>query len=198
MTRLGVCLVAISCLLFGACGSDDATQVAQQPATPAPAAPKPAPAAKPAAADPTDKMARAVGNGKPGAAVEIRYEFQSKPEVGKPIQVEVAFIPNAGTDALTATFTGMEGITVAGELTAHFDKLEQGKPYKHTISLLPEAAGVYYVTVSVETQIGSSTLGRTFSIPFVVGDIQVQEKPKAPPQKDATGQAVQPMKAKEN
>lgn len=198
MTRLGVCLVAISCLLLGACGSDEATQVAQQPVTPAPATPKPAPAAKPAVVDPTDKMARAVGNGKPGAAVEIRYEFQSKPEVGKPIQVEVAFIPNAGTDALTATFTGMEGITVAGELTAHFDKMEQGKPYKHTISLLPEAAGVYYVTVSVETQIGGSTLGRTFSIPFVVGDIQVQEKPKAPPQKDATGQAVQPMKAKEN
>lgn len=199
MTRLGVCLSALTFLLLGACGSDDANTQAAQPPRPAPAAaPKPVPAAKPATADPTEKMAHAVGNGKPGAAVDIRYEFQSKPEVGKPTQIEVAFIPNAGTDALSATFTGMDGITVAGQLSAHFDKLEQGKPYKHTISLLPEAAGVYYITVSVETQISGASLGRTFSIPFVVGDVQAQQKPKAPPQKDSTGQAIQPMKAKEN
>jgi hypothetical protein len=143
-------------------------------------------------------MARAVSNGKPGAAVDIRYEFQSKPEVGKPTQIEVAFIPNAGTDALDATFTGMDGITVAGQLSAHFDKLEQGKPYKHTISLLPDAPGVYYITVSVDTRISAAKLARTFSIPFVVGAAQAQQKPKAPPQKDSTGQAVQPMKAKED
>jgi hypothetical protein len=199
MTRFGVCVSAIALLFLGACGSDDpAAQAAQQPAKSAPSAPKPAAKAKAAAADPTDKMARAVGNGKPGAAVDIRYEFNSKPEVGKPTQVEVAFIPNAGTDALNATFTGMDGITVAGQLSAHFDKLEQGKPYKHTVSLLPEAAGVYYITVSVETQIGGASLNRTFSIPFVVGDVQTEQKPKAPPQKDASGQAIQPMKAKES
>jgi hypothetical protein len=198
MTRFGVCLSAIALTLLSACGSEDATpQANQPPAKSAPVASKP-PATKPAAAESTEKMARAIGNGKPGASVDIRYEIQSKPEVGKPTAIEVAFIPNAGTDALTATFTGMEGITVAGQLAAHFDKLEQGKPYKHTISLLPEAAGVYYVTVSVETELGASSLSRTFSIPFVVGDLQAEQKPKAPPQKDASGQAIQPMKAKES
>jgi len=198
MTRFGICLSAFVFLCLSACGSDDASsQVAQQPAKAAATVPKPA-AAKPAGADPTEKMAHAVGNGKPGAAVEIRYEFQSKPEVGKPTQIDVNFVPNAGADALTATFTGMDGITVAGQLAAHFDKLEQGRPYKHTISLLPEAAGVYYVTVSVETELNGTSLSRTFSIPFVVGDVQAQQKPKAPPQKDASGQAIQPMKAKEN
>jgi hypothetical protein len=198
MTRLGICLLSIASVFLSACGSEDATpQVAQQPAKSVDTAPKPVASAK-ASADPTEKMAHAVGNGKPRAAVDIRYEFQSKPEVGKPTQIEVDFIPNAGTDALTATFTGMDGITVAGHLAAHFDKLEQGKPYKHTISLLPEAAGVYYVTVSVETEISGASLSRTFSIPFVVGDVQALQKPKAPPQKDASGQAIQPMKAKES
>jgi hypothetical protein len=198
MTRLGACVLAAAFVFVSACGSEDASpQAAAQTAKPAEPAPKRV-AAKPAVVDPTEKMAHAVGNGKPGAAVEIRYEFQSKPEVGKPTQIEIAFIPNAGTDALNATFTGMDGITVAGQLSAHFDKLEQGKPYKHSISLLPEAAGVYYITVSVETQISGSSLSRTFSIPFVVGGVQTEQKPKAPPQKDSSGQAIQPMKAKEN
>src|SRR4051812_1191182 len=97
-TRFGICLSA-SLLFLSACSSDDTSmQAGQQPAKPATTTPKPA-AAKPPGTDPTEKMAHAVGNGKPGAAVEIRYEFQSKPEVGKPTQIDVNFVPNAGTDA---------------------------------------------------------------------------------------------------
>lgn len=156
-------------------------------------------ASKPATApsDPALKMARAVGNGKPGAAVDIRYEILARPEVGAPTEVEIVFIPSAGVDALVATISGMDGITVAGELKPSFSSVEPGTPYKHTFSLLPDRTGVFYITVSVDTQIGGSTLGRTFSIPFAVGDVQVRQKSTPEPVKDATGQAIQPMKAKE-
>jgi hypothetical protein len=52
---------------------------------------------------------------------------------------------------------------------------------------------VYYVTVAVTTTLSGASIGRTFSIPFVVGAVPVQEK--AAPPKDASGQAVEPMKA---
>lgn len=180
--------------LLAACGSDPdpaaTAPVAQtQPAVQAQPAPVPV--------DPTAKMARAVGSGKPGAAVDIKYEFLARPETGKPVELQVALIPSAGVDSMEATFSGMEGITLAGTLTASFGSVTAGEPYKHTVSVLPNRDGVFYVTATVNTQIGGATLARTFSIPFVVGTAPVQQKAKAP-EKDATGQAIEPMKAEES
>jgi hypothetical protein len=185
-------ILATLALLAG-CGSEP------EPEASAPAVnttPKPAPAAK-AADDSTTRMARAVGDGKPGAAVDIRYEIAGKPEIGVPTQVKIAFIPSAGVETLDATMTGMEGITIAGDLKAHFENVESGKPYEHTFSLLPDREGIYYVTVAVKTTIGGSSIGRTFSIPLVVGARQAQQQ-KPAPAKDASGQAIQPMKAEES
>jgi hypothetical protein len=188
-----LCFAVMASLLAG-CGSDEpppapATQPPKQVAQPKPAAP--------AVADPTEKMARAVGNGKPGAAVDIKYEFAGKPEVGKPVQLEVAFIPSAGVDSLEATFGGMEGLTLAGPLTASVSNAKPGEAYKHSLSVLANQNGVFYITVSVNTQISGASLGRTFSIPFVAGNLAaVQEKPKTTT--DGSGQAVKPMKAQES
>jgi hypothetical protein len=184
MKRTVTCLSIVAAVLLSACGSE-----ADPEATAAPAPKTTAPA------DPIQKMARAVGDGKPGAAVGIRYDFLGKPAVGTPTELEIALIPNAGVDSLAATITGMEGVTLSGPLTANFTGVEPGKPYSHKISVLPDRTGVFYITVSVSTQIGQSALGRTFSIPFVVGNVPAQQKAAAP--RDASGEAIQSMKAQE-
>lgn len=192
MNRLALFgLVAGFALASGGCGSDPEPEATQS------AAPSTEQRAAPAQTvnDPTARMARAVGDGKPGAAVELRYDFASKPEVGVPTEVAIAFIPRAGVDALDATISGMDGITVAGSLKAHFDQVESGKAYEHKVSLLPERAGVFYITVEVTTTLGGATVGRTYSIPFVAGAPAAQRK--AEPPKDASGQAVESMKAEE-
>ena len=195
MNASRVLQVVALALIFGgsltACGSDPEPE--GKAVTP-PSAPKPKPAVA-AGADPTAKMARAVGNGKPGSAVDIKFDFKARPEAGTPVEVEVVLIPSAGVDAMDATFSGMDGITLAGTLSASFTEVKSGQPYSHTISVLPSQNGVFYVTVTVNTQIGGATLGRTFSIPFVVGETVGQRKPA--PAKDANGQAIEPMKAKE-
>jgi hypothetical protein len=190
MNRFNLGFSIVSLAMLTACGSEpepEATAAAQ--AAPVAKAPALAPD------DPRVKMARAVGNGKPGAALEIRYEFVGKPAVGAPTELQIAFIPNPGVDAIEANIAGMDGITVAGPQTASFTAVEPGKPYTHTISVLPDRAGVFYVTVAASTHIGGSSLGRTFSIPFVVGNVSPQQKPE--PQLDAAGEAIQPMEAKE-
>jgi hypothetical protein len=55
---------------------------------------------------------------------------------------------------------------------------------------------VYYVTAVVSTEISGVTLSRTYAIPFVAGAV-TQQKVQAPPETDAQGQPVEPMKAKE-
>lgn len=184
-----LCVPMATLALLGACSSE-----------PEPEASAPAPTSQGAVAavpkDETATFAKAVGDGKPGAAVGIRYEFSGKPSIGVPTELDVAFIPNAGVDSMEATLGGMEGITLAGPLTASFNAVEAGKAYRHKVSVLPDRTGVFYITVSVNTQIAGSALNRTFSIPFVVGQPAVQQK--AAPAKDAKGEAIEPMKAEEN
>jgi hypothetical protein len=190
-------LVAAALLLV-ACDSEPAPE-SRAESVASVAKPKPATPAKSAAGaanDATAKMARAVGNGKPGAAVDIKYDILARPEAGKAVQIDVALVPGPGVDAMEATFTGMDGITLAGPASASFAEVKAGEPYKHTLSVLPDRNGVFYVTVVVNTRMGNSSLGRTFSIPFVVGKTPVQQK--AAPAKDASGQAVEPMQAEES
>jgi hypothetical protein len=184
--------VAVAALTLAGCNSEPAPDAAA-PTTP-PAA-KPVIQAEQSPVDPTAKMSRAVGNGKPGAAVDIKYDFRGKPEVGKPVEVKLAFIPSVGVEGLEAKITDMDGITVAGGLNPQFNNVQSGQPYEHTFSLLAHRAGVFYVSVEVTTQIGGATSARTFSIPLSVGTVAVQQK-KAP-RKDASGQPIESMKATE-
>lgn len=188
--QLLLCVPMTGLLLLAACGSDPEPEAA---------APKPKPkqtvAAAAPPADETVTFAKAVGDGKPGAAVNIRYEFSSKPSAGTPTELDVALIPSVGVDAMEATLTGMDGITLAGNPQVTFSEVEAGKPYRHKISVLPDHTGVFYITVSVTTQIAGSSVGRTFSIPFVVGQPPAQQK--STPVTDEKGEAIEPMKAKE-
>jgi len=184
MNRLAT-LLSIAGLALAACGPEPDPGAAA--ATPQPA--------QAAVADPMARMARAVGNGKPGAAVQIRYDFASKPAVGTPTELQIAFVPNAGVDSLDVVVSAMDGVTLAGTLSASFTDVEPSKPYLHTVSVLPDRSGVFYVTVVATTQIGNQNLSRTFSIPFVVGNVPAQQK--AAPQTDAAGEPIQPAKARE-
>lgn len=183
MNRVAICL-SIAGIALAACGSKPDPQPAQaQPGSTA------------AKADPIAQMARAVGNGKPGAAVELRYEFSGKPTVGTPSELQIAFIPHTGVDSMDIAINGMDGVTLSGPQSASFPEVEPQKPYVQTVSVLPDRNGVFYLTVVVTTQIGNQNLSRTFSVPFVVGNVPAQQKPA--PQTDASGEAVQPAKAKE-
>jgi len=188
MNRVAI-YVSIAGMALAACGSKSGTG--------ATSAKGPQSAAMQAAAaeDPTARMARAVGNGKPGAAVEIRYDFSGKPTIGTPTQLQIAFIPHTGVDTMEVVINGMDGVTLSGAQTANFAEIDAEKPYLHTLSVLPDRGGVFYLSVVVTTQIGNQNLSRTFSIPFVVGNVPAQQKPA--PQTDAAGEPVQPAKAKE-
>src|SRR5512138_2554973 len=130
MNRLVICL-SVASLALAACGSEPDPDPA--------AAASPKSATKPAPPpDPLERMGQAVGNGKPGAAVLIRYDFGSKPAVGTPTELQLAFIPQAGVDSMEIVISGMDGVTLSGPLTASFAEVVPSKPYRHTVTVLPD------------------------------------------------------------
>jgi hypothetical protein len=150
--------------------------------------------------DPTAKMARAVTVGKPVAPIDLKYEIRSKPEAGTATEVEIALIPGTAVQNLSVTVSAADGVTLAGNLTASFKQPTPGEPQKHTFSMLPDRDGMFYITVIATTSNAGANDARTFSIPFIVGDLQQaqQQKPAVPAHKDSTGETIQSMKGKES
>jgi hypothetical protein len=184
-------VLVLGALLIAGCSKDSEETIS---------APRPNPALERALAeakDPTSKMARAV-SGKPGANVDLKYDILSKPEPGVPSEVKLAIVNGVSADRLTYKISGMDGLTLAGTLEGSVDKPTKGQIIDHTFSLLPDKSGIYYATVTVMVENAGSQMGRTFSVPLLVGDVQATQKPAVAPQKDAKGQAIQPMKAEEH
>jgi len=146
--------------------------------------------------DDESRLANAVVSGKTSAPVDLKYDLAAKPDVGQPFEIELAFLPRLPADTLDVVVTGMPGLTLVGNGTVKFDAVQAGTTYTQKVLVQADAAGTYYVSVIAKMITQVQTEVRTFSVPVVVGTLPaVAAKPE--PQKDATGQAIESMPAKE-
>jgi len=159
---------------------------------------KPAQPAKPTQADEDARLANAVVSGKTSAPVDLKYDLAAKPEAGKPFVIELDFVPRLPADTLEVEVTGMPGLSVAEQGTFKFDKVVAGTPYVQKLTAQAVADGTYYVSIVAKMITQVQTEVRTFSVPVVVGTTPAAvAKPTPTPTKDATGQAIESMPAKE-
>ena len=153
------------------------------------------PAVKPA--DPAEaRMATAVTDGKASAPIDLLYDIPAKPAVGQPFTVELAVKPRQPGDALDIEVGDSQGITIDGERMARFLAVEAGKAYTFKLQVQGNAPGLYYISVVAKLSSKVQSESRAFSVPVVIGTPVAAEKPT--PQKDAGGQPVESMPAKEN
>lgn len=141
------------------------------------------------------QMAPAVADAKTTAPVDLMYDIPAKPEIGQPFVVEIAAKPRLPADALDVEIGESPGVTIDGDRAARFQNVEAGQHYKFSFKASSAAAGLYYITVITTMSTKVQSEGRAFSIPVVIGTPPAEQK--TAPQKDASGQAVEPMPAKE-
>jgi hypothetical protein len=152
--------------------------------------------AKPTQAAEDARLANAVVSGKTSAPVDLKYDLGAKPEAGKPFTIELNFLARLPADTLEVEITGMPGLSVAEQGTFKFDKVVVGTPYVQKVTAQADADGTYYISIVAKMITQVQTEIRTFSVPVVVGTTPaVVAKPA--PAKDATGQAIESMPAKE-
>ena len=198
----GLAVVVVGGVLATACSGDDeraaaraSRAAAKQAATSDNAATESSPAVKPA--DPTqDTMAAAVADSKTTAPVDLMYDIPVKPEVGQPFTVELAIKPRLPSDALDVEVGDSPGIAIEGERATRFLDVEAATPYRFTFRARGDAAGLYYIAVITKLSTQVQSEGRAFSVPVVIGTPPAAQKSE--PQKDASGQPVQSLPARED
>lgn len=170
--RLGA---GILCLLIGVAACDSASDVPADTQTQAvskrPKNDKVASLAK--------HMVSAVSANGEKAEVDVKFELTQRPEVGKPLDISLVFIPGSALDRVYAKFAGADGLEVVkGEETEQFARPAVGAALTHTLTVVPKRNGIFSVQAVVLMDSDSESVSRSFSIPFIAGSGIAEWSPK--------------------
>jgi hypothetical protein len=120
-------------------------------------------------------MVSAVTAVKPGSTplpVQVKFEITQRPEVGQPLEVNIAFIPTTPNfDRMTGQVQGEDGLELVGpaELTAA-EKPTEGVPVQHTVKVVPKSDGIYNLTVTVScVDTAGQVSAQAYEIPIIAG-----------------------------
>ncbi len=166
LTTLAVCS-ALSVPLAG-CGSGHQGASAAAAST----------AVKKAAA-PTDELSRShvaavasVKAGTPPIPVQVKFSLHDHPQVGTPVDMDLAVIPTTGTlDRVFGKVAGEEGLAVvSGAELPETQKPLEGAAMHHALQLLANKDGIYELTVTVSVDSGGILSTQAFTIPVLAGN----------------------------
>jgi hypothetical protein len=161
MRRTRNLLIPLLAAFLGGCEGDQAQQDATETA---------AAARRAKQADPTADMVTAVSPATARAPVELKFLLGNRPEVGKPLDVEIAVLPVSDVDRISAIFQVGPGLELRqGGQMAVIENPEPNAAINHKITLVPLQDGIFFVSATVHVDSPTQSLTRTFSFPVIAG-----------------------------
>jgi hypothetical protein len=137
-------------------------------------------------------MVSAVGTGKPYGDIELKFDLRARPVVGEPVDIDLALIPTQDLDRVSAEFQAVDGLEVTkGAKSPEVLRPAAGVPITHTLTVVPQRDGVFYVSAVVLADLASETVTRNFSIPLIAGAGNPVAAAPVAAAPGATAQAVQ-------
>jgi len=121
---------------------------------------------------PLADMVAGVTPGKGGPPVGLKFELRDLPQVGRPLDVDIAVVPDAPQiDRIYAKFQGSPGLDlVEGAELASVAKPAAGTVIRHVVRVLPKEDGIFTVSATVSVDLANDSITRSYSIPVIVGD----------------------------
>ena len=102
-------------------------------------------------------------------AIALKFALQARPEVGQPLKVDLAFLPQVASESLSASFIPVAGLTISpDQAPAQFANVQPATAYRYTLSVVPDASGVFYLSTVAHLDTASGPAVHTFSIPVLV------------------------------
>jgi len=155
------------CLCLGGChrGSDEAG--AAKPVTTHKLA---APVKKgPTVQEQTAGLVEAASPGKSDAPIELKFDLQHRPTLGKALEIGIAIIPQISARVADVQASGSEGLSVAtASADMEISPVEAMQVYRRVISVTPSAEGLMLLGVKVTLKHDEVEDYRVFSIPLIV------------------------------
>jgi hypothetical protein len=161
-------LLVIGSVFLGACGSDGDEPSAREKHAAAQAAKKGVHVPK--VNEDVDMVAAPSSSKTPGA-VALKFVVTKKPVVGTPVDIRLALIPTPDLLRIAASFQASEGLELrSGAKTPTFEKPEAGTSINHTLTVVPNNNGIFYITAIILSDSETSSVARTFTIPIIAGE----------------------------
>jgi hypothetical protein len=138
-----------------------------------------------------DMVAAFSANRGQGGLVDLKFMISKRPQVGEPVDIDLAMIPTEQLEGLFARFQASDGLqVVSGSETPHVEHPASGVPVGHRLTVLAKADGIYYITAIVLADSERESVARTFSIPLIAGQGLVE-----PPAEPAAASVADPKRA---
>lgn len=153
-------LLTVACV--GACDRSP------EPASPA-AASRAAPVPRETRLSPD--MVSAVSGSKGNVSVDLKFALTSRPEPGKPLDIDMAVIPTDATATIRVIVQNTDGLEItAGQEMRVPAGAEPGVALSHRVTVVPERDGVFSLSAVALIDTDKSSVTRTFAIPIIVGE----------------------------
>jgi hypothetical protein len=154
-----VWLLAVACV--AGCDRAPETRSESAPAAKAPAAPTALP----------PHMVSAVSGGKGNSSVDLKFALTSRPEPGRPLDIDLAVIPREADVTVRVIVQNTDGIAITAGQEVKIPKgAEPGVPVTHRLTVLPARDGIFSLSAVALVDSDKSSVTRTFAIPIIVGE----------------------------
>ncbi|MGH8217317.1 MAG: hypothetical protein ACREUT_01920 [Steroidobacteraceae bacterium] len=125
--------------------------------------------AKPAAPGSADLVAAVAGE-RSAVPVQVRFAVRDRPEVGKPVELDIEVIPTGPLGRLVTSFHAEDGLDIErGAGASATDRPEPGVPLARALTIVARRDGIFYVDATVLVDVGADSVARTFTIPVIAG-----------------------------
>jgi hypothetical protein len=133
-------------------------------------------------------------NKTPVLPLQVKFELQSRPNVGQPVEVDLVIQPTSSmVDRVSGKIDADDGLElVEGAQIAPIARPAEGVPVHHAIKLLPKRDGIFTFSAVLKVESGADTATQTYSMPVIAGaGIPNQPpKPQSPQPAAATATAA--------
>jgi hypothetical protein len=116
-------------------------------------------------------MVAAVASSKTSSRVVLKFALRQRPQIGQPTEVDVALIPQMPLDRVVESFYAEDGLTLReGGSSLTLEHPEPGTPIVHTLTVVPERDGIFYISATVLADSDTESVARTYTIPLIAGN----------------------------